>query len=156
MSETSIAKTTVLVVDDVSDNLILISLSLQDMGYRVLTASNGEEAVAVAQRARPDLILMDIAMPGLDGLGATRRIRSQAELRSIPIVAITAFETDGFRRAAFDAGFDGYLTKPFDFVRLNNLIKMLLPTEEVATDDLSHDEQTGTIHEETTELVRGQ
>jgi CheY-like chemotaxis protein len=120
----------------------------------VLTASNGEEAVAVAQRARPDLILMDIAMPELDGLGATRRIRSQAELRTIPIVAITAFETDGFRRAAFDAGFDGYLTKPFDFVRLNNLIKMLLPTEEVTTDDLSRDEATGTIHEETTELAR--
>ncbi|HYY58400.1 MAG TPA: response regulator [Pyrinomonadaceae bacterium] len=154
MSETTTAKTTVLVVDDVSDNLILISLSLQDMGYRVLTASNGEEAVAVAQRARPDLILMDIAMPELDGLGATRRIRSQAELRTIPIVAITAFETDGFRRAAFDAGFDGYLTKPFDFVRLNNLIKMLLPTEEVTTDDLSRDEATGTIHEETTELAR--
>jgi CheY-like chemotaxis protein len=154
MSETTTAKTTVLVVDDVSDNLILISLSLQDMGYRVLTASNGEEAVAVAQRARPDLILMDIAMPELDGLGATRRIRSQAELRTIPIVAITAFETDGFRRAAFDAGFDGYLTKPFDFVRLNNLIKMLLPTEEVTTHDLLRDETTGTIHEETTELAQ--
>jgi len=154
MSETTIDKTTVLVVDDVSDNLILISLSLQDMGYRVLTASNGEEAVAVARRARPDLILMDIAMPGLDGLGATRRIRSQAELRSIPIVAITAFETDGFRRAAFDAGFDGYLTKPFDFVRLNNLIKMLLPDQEVTTDDLSQGETTGTLQDETTELAR--
>jgi CheY-like chemotaxis protein len=154
MSEIPTAKPTVLVVDDVNDNLILISLSLQDMGYRVLTATNGEEAVVITKRARPDIILMDIAMPELDGLGATRQIRSHEELRSIPIVAITAFETDGFRRAAFDAGFDGYLTKPFDFVRLNNLIKMLLPGEEVTTDDLTKDETTGVIHEETTELAR--
>ncbi len=126
MSEITTAKTTILVVDDVSDNLILISLSLQDMGYRVLTASNGAEAIAVAERARPDLILMDIAMPELDGLGATRRIRSHAELRGVPIVGITAFNTDGFRRAAFDAGFDGYLTKPINFDRLHDLIQSLL------------------------------
>src|SRR5215207_191306 len=106
MSE-STAKKTVLVVDDVADNLILISLSLQDMNYRVLTANNGEEAVEVAVRARPDIILMDIAMPELDGLGAARRIRSHAELRSVPIIGITAFVTGGFRQAAFDAGFDG-------------------------------------------------
>src|SRR5215210_4660871 len=109
MTETIAAKATVLVVDDVHDNLILISLSLQDMGFRVLTANNGEEAVAVALRARPDIILMDIAMPELDGLGATRRIRNYVELRNVPIIAITAFDTDGFRRAAFDVGFDGYL-----------------------------------------------
>src|SRR5215210_6091306 len=139
MSET--IKTTVLVVDDVHDNLIILSLSLQDMGYRVITACNGEEAVAFALRARPDLILMDIAMPELDGMGATRRIRSHPELRGMPIVAITAFQTDGFRRAAFDAGFDGYLTKPIDFVQLEKLIKMLLPAEEV-TSDLNGDETT--------------
>ena len=151
MSETTAAKTTVLVVDDVADNLILISLSLQDMDYRVLTANDGEEAVAVALRARPDLILMDIAMPQLDGLGATRQIRAHAELRSVPIVAITAFVTGGFRKAAFDAGFDGYLTKPLDFDQLRNLIEMLLPNEEV-TSDLSPDETTEVSTEVTTEL----
>jgi CheY-like chemotaxis protein len=146
------AKTTVLVVDDTSDNLIVLSLSLQDMGFRVLTANDGEEAVAVAVRARPDIILMDIAMPELDGLGATRRIRSYPELQSVPIVGITAFETDGFRRAAFDAGFNGYLTKPIDFERLNRLIHMLLPTEEVTTEDLVADETTELPHDMTTEL----
>lgn len=117
---------TVLVVDDMSDNLILISLSLQDMGYRVVTATNGADALSVAKLARPDLILMDIAMPQQDGLAATRRIREEAELQTVPVVALTAFDTDGFRQAAFDAGFNGYLTKPIDFDRLRNLITKLL------------------------------
>src|SRR3982750_3645311 len=145
-------KPTVLVVDDVHDNLILISLSLQDMGYRVLTADNGEEAVAVAVLARPDIILMDIAMPELDGLGAARRIRSYAEVRSVPIIGITAFTTGGFRKAAFDAGFDGYLTKPLDFDQLSKLIEMLLP-DEVDTSDLAHDETTEVKSEETRGLA---
>ena len=120
------APQTVLVVDDMSDNLILISLSLQDMGYRVVTASNGEDALNVAKLARPDLILMDIAMPHQDGLAATRRIREESELQDVPVVALTAFDTDGFRQAAFDAGFNGYLTKPIDFARLKKLMRMLL------------------------------
>lgn len=133
MQETRDDSRTVLVVDDVSDNLILISLSLQDMGYRVLTAGNGEDALLVAQRARPDLILMDIAMPQQDGLAATRRIREDVDLQNVPVVALTAFDTDGFRQAAFDAGFNGYLTKPIDFVRLKNLIEMLLSGGETSS-----------------------
>jgi CheY-like chemotaxis protein len=117
---------TVLVVDDMSDNIILISLSLQDMGYRVVTATNGADAFNVAKLARPDLILMDIAMPQQDGLAATRRIREEAEFQDVPVVALTAFDTDGFRQAAFDAGFNGYLTKPIDFDRLRNLMSKLL------------------------------
>jgi CheY-like chemotaxis protein len=127
---------TVLVVDDVSDNLILISLSLQDMGYRVVTATNGDDALSVAKLARPDLILMDIAMPQQDGLAATRRIREEGELQSVPVVALTAFDTDGFRQAAFDAGFNGYLTKPVDFERLRNLIDNLLNTSKGNTNPL--------------------
>lgn len=117
---------TILVVDDVPDNLILLSLSLQDMGYRVVTAANGEDALTVAKMARPDLILMDIAMPQQDGLAATRHIREQAELSDVPVIALTAFDTEGFRQAAFDAGFNGYLTKPVDFDRLKRLMQMLL------------------------------
>lgn len=120
------SRPTVLVVDDVSDNLILISLSLQDMGYRVLTANDGEAGVSMAKMARPDLILMDIAMPQQDGLAATRRIREEVGFEDTPIVALTAFDTDGFRQAAFDAGFNGYLTKPIDFDRLKKLMEMLL------------------------------
>ncbi|MFL6283901.1 MAG: response regulator [Pyrinomonadaceae bacterium] len=120
---------TILVVDDMSDNIILISLSLQDMGYRVVTASNGADALSVAKLARPDLILMDIAMPQQDGLAATRRIREEAELQSVPVIALTAFDTDGFRQAAFDAGFNGYLTKPIDFDRLRSLMTRLLSND---------------------------
>jgi len=121
-----LAGRTILVVDDMTDNLILMSLHLQQGGYRVVTASNGEEALSVAKLARPDLILMDIAMPQQDGLAATRRIREQPELRGVPVIALTAFDTDGFRKAAFDVGFNGYLTKPVDFDRLNKLMEMLL------------------------------
>jgi len=127
---------TVLVVDDMSDNLILISLSLQDLGYRVVTASNGADALNVAKLARPDLILMDIAMPQQDGLAATRRIREEAELQTVPVVALTAFDTDGFRQAAFDAGFNGYLTKPIDFDRLRNLMTKLLARDKGNTSRL--------------------
>ena len=119
----------VLIVDDMVDNLVLVSLDLQQQGYRVVTASNGEEAVRVASLSFPDIILMDIGMPELDGLGATRKIRENEALRNIPVIAITAFNTDGFRRAAHDAGFDGYLVKPFDFDRLHTLIRGLLPVK---------------------------
>ena len=117
----------VLVVDDMTDNLVMISLHLQHSGYRVVTAADGEEAIKVAALSKPDVILMDIGMPGLDGLGATRKLREHETLSRVPIIAVTAFETDGFRRAAYEAGFDGYLTKPLDFQRLDNLIRNMLP-----------------------------
>lgn len=116
----------ILIVDDVVDNLALISLDLQQQGYRVVTASDGEKGIRVASLTRPDIILMDIAMPGVDGLEATRKLRQDESLRSIPIIALTAYDTGGFRRAAADAGFDGYLTKPINFDRLHDLIQSLL------------------------------
>ena len=116
----------ILVVDDSADNVAVISLDLQQQGYRVVTASNGEDAVAVATQMFPNLILMDINLPTLDGLGATRRIRETDGLREVPIVAITAFGTEGFQRAAYDAGVSGYLTKPIDFDRMHQLIARLL------------------------------
>ncbi|HYO92471.1 MAG TPA: response regulator, partial [Pyrinomonadaceae bacterium] len=112
----------ILIVDDLVDNLTLLSLDLQQQGYRVVTASDGEQAVRVASLTRPDIILMDIAMPGSDGLEATRRLRADVTMEKIPIVALTAYDTGGFRRAAADAGFDGYLTKPINFDRLHELI----------------------------------
>lgn len=137
MSEEKTQNTTILVVDDMMDNLILISLALQNQGYRVLTAKSGEEAIKTALIARPDLVLMDIAMPDVDGLAATRRIRKHPELRHMPVIALTAFETLGFRQAAFEAGFDGYLTKPIDFEKLNNLMNVFL--RDLDTTDLSQE-----------------
>lgn len=116
----------ILVVDDSADNVAMLSLDLQQEGYRVVTATNGEEAVSVATFTRPDLILMDISMPQLDGLGATRKIREQDALKDVPVIAVTAFGTDGFRRAAYDVGVAGYLTKPLDFPRMHQLIRRLL------------------------------
>ena len=116
----------ILVVDDSPDNVAVISLDLQQQGYRVVTASNGEDAVTVATQMLPNLILMDINLPSLDGLGATRRIREIDALRDVPIVAITAFGTEGFQRAAYDAGVAGYLTKPLDFDRMHQLVARLL------------------------------
>lgn len=148
MAEEKAQNTTILVVDDVTDNLILISLALQNNGYRVLTAKSGEEAIKTATIARPDLILMDIAMPDVDGLTATRRIRRQPDLQHVPVIALTAFETLGFRQAAFEAGFDGYLTKPIDFQKLNNLISVFL--RDLDTTDLSQE-----TRELTEDLVTG-
>ena len=118
----------ILVVDDSADNVAMLSLDLQQQGYRVVTASNGEDAVTVAAQTLPNLILMDINLPTLDGLGATRRIRETDPLRDVPVVAITAFGTEGFQRAAYDVGVSGYLTKPLDLDRMHQLIaRLLLP-----------------------------
>lgn len=124
--QTMESKFLILVVDDSADNVAVISLDLQQQGYRVVTASNGEDAVNVAAQTLPNLILMDINLPTLDGLGATRRIRETDALREVPVVAITAFGTEGFQRAAYDAGVAGYLTKPLDFDRMHQLIARLL------------------------------
>jgi CheY-like chemotaxis protein len=119
-------KSVILVVDDSADNVAFLSLDLQQMGYRVVTATNGEEAVSIAAAILPNLILMDISMPRLDGLGATRQIREIEGLREVPIIALTAFDTEGFKRAAYDVGVSGYLTKPIDFVRMHKLIALQL------------------------------
>jgi two-component system cell cycle response regulator DivK len=120
------AKFLILIADDSADNVAMISLDLQQQGYRVVTANNGEDAIKVAAQTMPNLILMDISMPTLDGLGATRRIREDTALRDIPVIAVTAFGTQGFQRAAYDAGVSGYLTKPIDLDRMHQLIARLL------------------------------
>lgn len=116
----------ILLADDEMDNLVMLSLELQSVGYRVLTVSNGAEAVTAAAVAHPNLILMDISMPIMDGLEAARKIRADPVMSDIPIVALTALETEGFRRAAYDVHMEGYLTKPIDFDRLHTLIGRLL------------------------------
>ena len=126
MSERETAAPKVLVVDDQSDNLTLVSLALQEQGYRVSTAVNGQDAVSVARLVLPQLILMDISMPVLDGIGATRVIRGEEEIKDVPVVILTAHDDDQFRREALEAGADGYFTKPIDFPRLNAFLDKLL------------------------------
>jgi CheY-like chemotaxis protein len=127
--QSSGAEYLILVVEDSADNLAVISLALQQQGYKVVTAANGEDAISVAAQTHPNLILMDINLPALDGLAATRRIRENEALREVPVVVVTAFGTEGFQRAAYDAGAAGYLTKPLDLDRMNQLIARLLSPE---------------------------
>lgn len=140
-SSTSLPR--VLVVDDTQDNLVLISLAVQEMNCRVVTAVNGEDALTVALLAEPDLILMDIAMPKVDGIEATRLIRQQVTLRETPIVILSAFDTESFRQQAIEAGVNGYFTKPVDFERLRQFIQKLLSaepgSEEAAVETISPD-----------------
>ena len=116
----------VLVVDDQSDSLTVISMALQERGYRVSTAVNGEDAVVVARLVEPQLILMDISMPKLDGIGATRVIRREEKIKDVPVVILTALDDDQFKREALEAGADGYFTKPIDFTRLHAFLDKLL------------------------------
>jgi len=105
---------TILIVEDSALNRKLVEKVLQPYGYHLLIAVNGEEAIEVATRQRPDLILMDVQMPKLNGYDATRFLKAQLETARIPIVALTAHAMEGERERAASAGCDGYLAKPID------------------------------------------
>src|SRR3954452_108074 len=102
------ARRTVMVVEDFEDNRFMMRRLLEMSGYEVVEAVNGEEAVEMALRERPTLILMDLSLPLLDGLAATRRIRGYPELRSVPIVAVSAHDTSDFHAEALAAGCNDY------------------------------------------------
>lgn len=104
----------ILIVDDNQMNLKLVCLVLQMEGYQVRTAADAEEALEVLANRRPELILMDIQLPGMDGLELTRRLKANPGTRGIVIIAITAYAMKGDEQKALDAGCDGYITKPID------------------------------------------
>ena len=116
----------VLVAEDNEDTRYFMRLSLEDRGYRVCEAENGERAIAIACREQPNAILMDISMPVLNGLTATARIREHDALRKIPIVALTGHKEADLRDGAQACGFTAYVTKPVDFDWLDDLIRRLL------------------------------
>ena len=103
---------TVLLVEDNEDNRIVYSTILQHFGYRVMEALNGEEGIAKARAEKPDLILMDISIPVIDGWEATQVLKRDPETRSIPIVALTAHALVSDREKAMEVGCDSYLAKP--------------------------------------------
>ena len=115
-----------MVVEDFEDNRFMMRRLLEMSGYHVLEAVNGEEAVEIAKREHPSLILMDLSLPLLDGLAATRRIRQEAALRDVPIVAVSAHDTADFHADALAAGCNDYVTKPIDFDQLEILLGKLL------------------------------
>ena len=112
----------VLIVEDHDDTREMLQVLLHVFGCRVLAARNGEEALTLAEESRPDLILMDIKMPRLDGLSLTRLIRSHPTLNRVPIVAVTGMTTPQFHRQILDAGCNNYLDKPIDVDRLERLV----------------------------------
>jgi CheY-like chemotaxis protein len=116
-----------LVVEDFEDTRYLMRMELERRGFRVLEAGDGEEGVEVATREQPDIILMDIGLPVMDGIEATRRIRAQENARDQLIVALTAHHETEYRANALAAGCDAYLTKPIDFDWLIDLLGRLLP-----------------------------
>lgn len=116
----------ILIVEDNEMNRDMLSRRLKRRGFEVVMACSGIEAVEMAGSEIPDLILMDIILPELDGWGATRRIKAAEETKSIPIIALTAHAMDSDRKKALEAGCDEYETKPVDISRLLEKISRLL------------------------------
>ena len=119
---------TIMIVEDYNDTRILLRRVLERLGYTVLEASNGQEAVDIAGREHPDLILMDLDLPILDGIAATQRIRKQPEMEKVPIVAVTAYPMSYTHVKAFAKGCSEYMAKPIDTTELERLVTRYLPT----------------------------
>lgn len=117
---------TVLLVEDTEDNRFMMRRLLEMTGYRVLEAMNGEEAVRLAKAECPQLILMDLSLPVIDGLAATRLIRKLPDCQRTPIIAVSAHDTSDFKSEAILAGCNYYITKPIDFNELEELIVELV------------------------------
>jgi two-component system alkaline phosphatase synthesis response regulator PhoP len=116
----------ILLVEDFDDTRLMMKLWLERRGYRVIEAETGEEAIVLARSEAPDLIIMDVMMPGMNGLDATHRIRQDQALRRTPIVAVSAYGSDEYRGLALEAGCDEYVSTPFEPSELAALINTML------------------------------
>ena len=123
---TADVRRTILVVDDFDDTRLMLRTWLERRGFRVVEAEDGFEAIDRAETEFPDLIIMDVQMPQLDGLSATRHIRELEELKSVPIVAVSAYGADQFREQALAAGCNEYVSTPFDPPVLEGIIRSLV------------------------------
>ncbi len=119
-------KRTILVVDDFDDTRLLLRTWLEKKGFTVFEAEDGIRAVTKAEEVRPDLIIMDVEMPEMDGLAATRKIRSIRALDGIPVLAVSAYGAEQFRAQALEAGCEEYVSTPFEPDELERLIRTLL------------------------------
>ena len=126
--QTQEVRGTVLLVEDTEDNRFMMRRLLEMSGYHVIEARNGQEAVKVAEAEKPSIILMDLSLPVIDGLAATRLIRKLPDCESIPIIAVSAHDTSDFKEEALSVGCNGYVTKPIDFTALDTLIARFLET----------------------------
>ena len=117
----------ILVIEDQEDNRRIVRDLVTASGYVLLEAATGEDGVTMASRERPDLILMDIQLPGIDGYEVSRRIKADPLLNHIPIIAVTSYALSGDDQKAFAAGCDGYVTKPYSPRLLLAKIREFLP-----------------------------
>jgi CheY-like chemotaxis protein len=117
---------TILLVEDFDDTRLMMKLWLAKRGYNVIEAPSGAEAIRLAREKLPDLIIMDMMMPGMNGLDATHQIREHQALRQTPIVAVSAYGADEYRTIAIEAGCNEYVSTPFEPSSLAELIKSLL------------------------------
>ena len=119
----------ILIIEDQEDNRAIMRDLLTGAGFELIEAADGEEGVKLARSERPDLILMDIQLPVIDGYEATRRIKAIAELKSIPIIAVTSYALSGDEAKTREAGCDGYVAKPFSPRHLLAKVREFLPDE---------------------------
>jgi len=120
----------VLVIEDNQDNLRIVNYALKRAGYEVLTAVSGEEGFELAVRERPFFILMDINLPGIDGIETTKRIRNSEADGTIPIIAVTSYAMAGDRERILAAGCNGYIEKPIDPIRIVEQIHKVIGIDE--------------------------
>ena len=113
---------TILLVEDFDDTRLMMKLWLMKKGYRVIEAWDGKQAVEMAEIHNPDLMLLDIQLPRLNGLGVIHRLRENPRLESLPIVLMTAYSPEHYRGSAISSGCDDFLLKPIDFDRLDVLL----------------------------------
>jgi CheY-like chemotaxis protein len=119
----------ILYVEDNDDNVYVVKARLGRAGFTVSVAGDGEQGLSMAATDKPDLILMDLSLPGVDGWEATRRLKAAPDTKDIPVIALSAHAMAGDREKALDAGCDDYDTKPIDFARLRGKIEALLSRE---------------------------
>jgi two-component system, cell cycle response regulator DivK len=115
-------KLRVLLVEDNQDNFELVHFLLDRAGYEVLAGHDGREALDMARKELPDLILMDLSMPGMDGWVAGRELKADPATSRIPLLALTAHTLPGDRKRTMESGFDGYISKPIDVVHFGEMI----------------------------------
>ena len=116
----------ILSIEDQVDNQRIVRDLMASAGYQVIEAIRGDQGVSLAEECNPDLILMDIQLPGLDGYEATRRIKANPKLRQIPIIVVTSYALSGDEEKARAAGCDAYLAKPFDAMKLLAVVRQYL------------------------------
>ena len=119
----------ILVVEDNTKNLKLVRDVLQFAGFEIIEATTGEDGVELMATEHPDLVLMDLQLPGIDGAEALRQIREMPDVGQVPVLAVTAFVMDEDRRRATQAGFDGYVEKPISVRGLTDQVRALLAPE---------------------------